>query len=97
MAFGFLVRNWVSGGSVTALQLREVSSDLHASLAASLRVSSYRAVPTLSVDGGRKGPAVAARLDKEAKGKAVDSATAQVVPMELKQKVVDAAVERGAD
>jgi glycine/D-amino acid oxidase-like deaminating enzyme len=91
-AGGFLARNWGSGSTS---QLHEVSFDMHASLARDLEISSYRAIATLSVDGSRKGQTDANWLDKKAKSKPMDSATAQVTPLELTQKLIDTAVRRG--
>jgi glycine/D-amino acid oxidase-like deaminating enzyme len=59
-------------------------------------VESYRAVNTVSADGSRKGKTDASWLDGKVSSSFMDSATAQVTPLELTQKLVDAAVSNGA-
>ena len=62
-AGGFLAREWGSGPTI---QLHTVSYDLHANLAKTLGVTSYREIPTLSVNGNRKGRVNASWLDGRA-------------------------------
>jgi glycine/D-amino acid oxidase-like deaminating enzyme len=84
--------------------LHQVSFDLHEQLAARLGVESYRRIPTLSVrtrpNGARDAlsPPPAAWLDGDelASATPMDSATAQVTPLELTTKLMDAALAGGA-
>lgn len=76
---------------------------MHAALAERLGVQSYRRIPTLAVrtaPGGAKGamPPPAAWLDGDelVSAKLMDSDTAQVTPLELTRKLMDAAVAGGA-
>jgi len=93
---GFLARGWGSGPTRA---LHEVSFDLHAGLAKTLGLKTYRKIKTLSVTGElglrewpprdkakkpKFSPDSPAWLDKEDTGaKLMDPDTAQVVPKEL--------------
>ena len=90
---GFLARGW--GNGITS-QLHEFSYDLHEKLAAELDIKSYRKVKTLSVDGSKKGSNGASWLDRKATSKLMDENTAQVTPMELTTKLLEAAMAKGA-
>jgi glycine/D-amino acid oxidase-like deaminating enzyme len=102
-AGGFLARSWGDGGPTA--QLHHLGFDLHAELASTLGVESYRAIETLSVAGGRKRrpgsepfPAPASWLDGDlSRASLMDSNTAQVTPAEITQKMMDAALEAGAE
>ncbi|CAM9615918.1 unnamed protein product [Chrysoparadoxa australica] len=91
---GFLAREW---GDRNTQELHHIGYDMHEAYAKKLGISSYRKLPTLSVDGNRKqrkgAPVPAAWLDRESHTSFMDSDTAQVTPMELTQKMFDAAVE----
>jgi glycine/D-amino acid oxidase-like deaminating enzyme len=91
-AGGFLARNWGSGPTV---QLHERGFDMHAQLAKTLDINSYRRVDTLNVDGNRKGPNAASWLDRTVSSSLMDRDTAQVTPLELTQKMLAAAQETG--
>lgn len=102
-AGGFLARGWGDGGPTQALH--RVSFDMHEQLAASLGVSSYRRIPTLSVRTAPDGKSSAMSDEPPAPwldGRDVVSAqdmggqTAQVTPLELTRKLMDAAVANGA-
>lgn len=93
-AGGFLAREWGSGPTI---QLHQSSYDLHAELAKTLHISSYRAIPTLSVNGNRKGIVGATWLDGRASSSPMEGATAQVTPLELTSKLIEAAKSKGAD
>lgn len=91
---GFLAREWGSGVTV---QLHQKSFDLHQKLANDLEVESFRMITTLSVDGSRKGKIDASWLDGKCSSKFMDSATAQVTPLELTEKLMSAALAAGAE
>ena len=101
-AGGFLARGWGDGGPTQALH--QVSFDLHEQLAKTLGVSSYRRIPTLSVQTAPNG---ASSAMSEPPAPWLDGAdvvaarnmggqTAQVTPLELTTKLMDAAVANGA-
>jgi len=92
-AGGFLARNW--GHGVTK-QLHEQSFDMHIDLAAKLGLESFRKINTLQVDGSRQGSNVASWLDRKVSSSMMDSATAQVTPKELTQKLIQAAIDNGS-
>jgi len=97
-AGGFLAREW---GSEPTVQLHQKSYDLMKELAQEIGLSSYREIPTLSVDAtnprnfgsGRK----PSWLDKAVSVSPMSGATAQVTPLELTQKLVEAAIGNGAE
>ncbi|KAG5192809.1 FAD dependent oxidoreductase [Tribonema minus] len=92
---GFLARDWGSG---PAVQLHTASFALHEKLAKELTVESFRKLPTLSVKvGGRKGKNAASWLDGKASSSLMDDGTAQVTPLELTHKLIDAAKAAGAE
>ncbi len=101
-AGGFLARGWGDGGPTQALH--RVSFDMHEQLAATLGVSSYRRIPTLSVRTAPDGKSSAMSeppapwLDGRDVVAAQDMGgqTAQVTPLELTRKLMDAAVANGA-
>lgn len=93
-AGGFLAREWGSGPTVA---LHRAGFDLHRELAETLQVTSYRQVDTLNVNGNRKGPSVASWLNKKVESSPMDKATAQVTPLELTTKLMNAAIEKGAE
>jgi glycine/D-amino acid oxidase-like deaminating enzyme len=91
---GFLAREWGRGPTV---QLHQKSFDLHKQLAKDLAIESFREITTLSAEGDKKGKNVASWLDGNVSSKLMDSATAQVTPMELTQKLLDVAIAAGAE
>lgn len=95
---GFLAKTWGDGGPTEALH--RVSFDLHAKLAKELGISSYRALPTLSVTGGPgrgKKEDICPWLDGQvAEKRYMDKQTAQVAPLEYCQVVMAAAEAAGA-
>ena len=96
-AGGFLARDW--GDSATS-ELHEKSFAMHKELAEALGVASYRAIPTLSVRQGRRDDTrvEAPWLDGDvSSAKLMDApdATAQVTPLELTQKLAEAAAALG--
>ncbi|CAN0064405.1 unnamed protein product [Scytosiphon promiscuus] len=93
-AGGFLAGGWGSGSTVP---MHEISFRMHEKLAETLGVTSYRKIPTLSVNGGRRGSSPAAWLDGKASGSMMDSDTAQVTPLELTTKLMEAAEAKGAE
>lgn len=93
-AGGFLAGGWGSGPTV---RMHEVSFNMHEHLAEELGVTSYRKIPTLQVSGARKGKSPAPWLDGQASGTMMDPATAQVTPLELTTKLMEAAQARGAE
>eukprot|EP00903_Cladosiphon_okamuranus_P015426 g14249.t1 len=93
-AGGFLAGGW---GSSATVPMHEISFNMHEKLAETLGVTSYRKIPTLQVNGGRSGSTPAAWLDGKASGSLMDSDTAQVTPLELTTKLMEAAKERGAE
>lgn len=90
---GFLAREWGSGPTT---KLHQLSFDMHEELARTLNVESYRRIPTLNVDGNRKGKTNASWLDRNCQSSLMDGATAQVTPLELTNKLIDASVAKGA-
>ncbi|CAM9700528.1 unnamed protein product, partial [Phaeothamnion confervicola] len=95
-AGGFLARGWGSGPTAA---LHELSFDMHAELAETLGLKTYRRLPTLSVKGGVKGRGkpLASWLDGAARASLMDDGTAQVTPKELTTRLVEEAVARGAE
>ena len=95
---GFLARDWGSGPTT---QLHRVSFALHEELASELDVKSYRKIPVLSVTPGKrtkKTNDICPWLDGDlADSRWMDKdGGAQVAPLELCTKLVDAAVAGGA-
>ena len=99
-AGGFLARGWGDGTPTEALH--QVSFDLHAELAAELRLETFRRIPTLQIRTRPGGPAQSppARewLDgpEVASASVMDTNTAQVTPLELTTRLMEAAVAAGA-
>jgi glycine/D-amino acid oxidase-like deaminating enzyme len=101
-AGGFLARGWGNGTPTEALH--QVSFDLHAQLADELQLSTYRRIPTLQVRTRAGGPHTqlspppADWLDgpEVVSASVMDTATAQVTPLEITTKLMDAAVAAGA-
>jgi len=102
-AGGFLAGGWGEGSPTQ--QLHRVSFAMHAELAKTLGVESYRRLPTMSVAGGinkgggkSKGAVGAVPwLDGNVRSCSVmDADTAQVTPKELTEKLVAAALANGA-
>lgn len=100
-AGGFLARSWGDGSPTQ--QLHHVSFDLHAELASRLGVTSYRKISTLNVrtrpNGARDAmppPADWIDGDEVASATLMDTNTAQVTPLELTTKLMEAAVAGGA-
>lgn len=101
-AGGFLARSWGDGTPTQALH--RVSFDLHEELASTLKLQSYRRIPTLSVRTRAKGRASALSsppalwLDGAdvASATPMDGETAQVTPAELTAAFMDAALANGA-
>mmetsp|Transcript_18641 Transcript_18641/g.25711 ORF Transcript_18641/g.25711 Transcript_18641/m.25711 type:complete len:418 (+) Transcript_18641:3-1256(+) len=94
-AGGFLARDWGSGPTS---QLHKVSYELHKTLASTLGVSSYREVTTLNVQRSRKkvkSPASWLNINTVS-GELMDKNTAQVTPLELTEKMMEAAIASGA-
>ena len=96
-AGGFLAGGWGEGSPTQ--QLHRVSFKMHAELAETLGVESYRRLPTMSVAGGKgkKGAGAVPWLDGNVRScSLMDADTAQVTPKELTEKLVAAAVANGA-
>ncbi|CAM9119458.1 unnamed protein product [Ascophyllum nodosum] len=98
-AGGFLAGGWGNGPTVG---LHKVSFDMHGKLAETLGVASYRKIPTLqaserAVNGARSGSSPADWLDGKASGSLMDADTAQVTPLELTTKLMEAALAKGAE
>ena len=96
---GFLARDWGSGPTV---QLHHTSFALHAELAETLGIESYRRIPVVSVTPGRRTKRtrdLVPWLDGEmAQMEYMDQdGGAQVAPYELCTKLMDAAVAAGAE
>jgi glycine/D-amino acid oxidase-like deaminating enzyme len=87
---GFLARGWGYGPTV---QLHEKSYDLHKELATTLQLETYREIPTLSVDGNRKGKNIASWLNKKVSSRIMDTNTAQVTSSELTEKMLQVAID----
>lgn len=81
-----MARDW--GSSITQ-QLHKVSFKLHEELAKDLNIESYRRIPTLSVNGNRKGKVHASWLDRTASTSILGEGTAQVTPLELVNKFIE--------
>ena len=103
-AAGFLAAEW---GERSTAALSRLSFEMHAELAQTLNLQSYRRLPTLDVrrrgdDGYRKDSEAEALevswLDGAAEAEAVllDADTAQVDPAELSGALLEAATARGA-
>jgi glycine/D-amino acid oxidase-like deaminating enzyme len=90
---GFLAREWGSGPTT---KLHQLSFDMHEELARTLNVESYRRIPTINVNGNRKGKSDASWLDRTCQTSIMDGATAQVTPLELTNKLIEASVQKGA-
>lgn len=97
-AGGFLAREWGSGPTV---QLHEKSYDMFKELSVELGLASYREIPTLSVDATRPSKKRTGThpswLDRQVSVSPMSGATAQVTPLELTQKLVEAAIANGAE
>lgn len=96
---GFLARNW---GNAVTRQLHQVSFQLHEELASTLELSSYRKLPVLSVQPGRrtsKTRDICPWLDGDIADSEVMDADggAQISPYELCTKLMDAALGQGAE
>lgn len=91
---GFLARDWGSGATV---QLHQISYALHKELAVELDIKSYREIPTLSVNGSKKGKNVASWLDRKSSSELMDSGTAQITSLELVNKMLDFCLENGCE
>lgn len=96
---GFLARDWGSGPTV---QLHQVSFALHAELAEELGVASYRRIPVVAVTPGTR-RAGTQQLVPWLDGDGIEQTRwmcqdggAQVAPLELCTKLVEAAVAAGA-
>jgi len=96
---GFLARDWGSGPTT---QLHKVSFALHEELAQTLGIASYRKIPVLRVSPGKRTKRttdICPWLD----GEIADSSYmdkdggAQVAPLELCTKLMEAAVAAGAE
>jgi glycine/D-amino acid oxidase-like deaminating enzyme len=95
---GFLARSWHSGSTA---KLYDLSFDMHAQLAQELGIESYRKITTLQVQGGpragqKKSAMKPSWLDGRADSAFMDDDTAQVTPREFTEKIVAAAVAKGA-
>lgn len=87
---GFLAREWGQGPTRA---LHEISYDMHKQLATTLNLETYREIPTLSVDGSRKGTNTASWLDQRVTSSMMDSNTAQVTSKELVEKMLKATID----
>jgi len=87
---GFLAREWGQGPTRA---LHEISYDMHKQLATTLHLETYREIPTLSVDGSRKGTNTASWLDQKVTSSLMDSNTGQVTSKELVEKMLQAAID----
>jgi len=78
-----------------------VSFKLHEELAEKLGIESYRKLPVLSVSPGKRSPSTSDMcewLDGDIENiRMMDPNGAQVAPLELCTKLIDAAVEEGAE
>lgn len=88
-AGGFLAGGWGDGG--VTQELHRVSFSLHESLAETLKLETYRKIPTLSVAGGASLPdqrPPVSWLDGDvARAELMDEHTAQVTPAELTRRM----------
>ena len=88
-AGGFLAGGWGDGG--VTQELHRVSFSLHESLAETLKLETYRKIPTLSVAGGASLPdqrPPVSWLDGDvARAELMDEHTAQVTPAELVRRM----------
>ena len=88
-AGGFLAGGWGDGG--VTQELHRVSFSLHESLAETLKLETYRKIPTLSVAGGASSPdqrPPVSWLDGDvARAELMDENTAQVTPAELVRRM----------
>lgn len=96
---GFLARDWGSGPTT---QLHKVSFALHAELADTLGVASYRKIPVLRVSPGKRTKRttdICPWLDGEIADSSYmdEDGGAQVAPLELCTKLMEAAVAAGAE
>jgi len=96
---GFLARDW---GDAVTRELHKVSFRLHEELAETLGIESYRRLPVLSVQPGKRSSRtkdLCPWLDGEIADSSLMDADggAQVAPKELCTKLMDAAVSRGAE
>ncbi|KAL1530279.1 hypothetical protein AB1Y20_001191 [Prymnesium parvum] len=96
---GFLARDWGSGPTVA---LHKVSFELHEQLARELNIESYRKIPVLSVDPGKRSARttdICPWLDGNYRDSSWMDADggAQVAPQELCTKLVEAALANGAE
>lgn len=66
---------------------------MHRELASTLHLESYRAIPTLEVDGSRRGKNSASWLDRTVTSHLMDDNTAQVTSLELVEKMLQAAID----
>ena len=96
---GFLARDWGSGPTT---QLHKVSFALHEELAETLGVASYRKIPVLRVSPGKRTKRttdICPWLDGEIADSSYmdEDGGAQVAPLELCTKLMEAAVAAGAE
>jgi glycine/D-amino acid oxidase-like deaminating enzyme len=89
-----LARGWGDGATVA---LHQVSFDMMEQLAAELQIGSYRKLPTLSVSATKRGTSAVGWLDCGWKTSLLDDETAQVTPLELTEKLLQAAVASGCE
>jgi len=100
-AGGFLAKNW---GDDTTSRLHELSYELHSKLSEELNLTSYRQLPTMEVTRGSRSnkrklesEMAVSWLDKGGVTEVMDALhTAQVCPMELTTKLMEAAVSFGS-
>lgn len=84
-AGGFLAREW---GSESTIPLHHHSFDMHKELAQTHSISSYRILPTLSVNSNTTGKKLASWLDGNCTTSHMDDVTAQVTPSEFTGKLL---------
>lgn len=101
-AGGFLAKDWVDNPAL--LELYSDAFRLHKTLAQELQLTSYRSIQTLQVDANsslfNNEEATANKSSSWLRSylsmKLLDAETAQVIPMELLQRLSDEAVQMGA-
>ncbi|CAE8591933.1 unnamed protein product, partial [Polarella glacialis] len=96
---GFLARDW---GDAITRQLHRVSFKLHEELAETLGIQSYRRLPVLSVSPGQRSSRtrdICPWLDGEISDTQImdSDGGAQVAPLELCTKLMEAAIANGAE
>lgn len=95
-------QKWVSPVSpIRPSKKHQVSFQLHEELAEKLKIESYRKLPVLSVSPGKRSsrvPDLCEWLDGDIEDiRMMDPNGAQVAPLELCTKLIDAAVAEGAE